>query len=93
VHDGELAARVLQKACAEITERPQRLPLWSFRIAGLIRQGRLAYNDTWDSLYQAAWDGGADEAWIRRCFYHGIAAAQSSPVPTVKLAVLAGGVE
>jgi hypothetical protein len=66
-----------------------RLPLWAFRLAQHVRLGRLPYNKTWQELYRAAWDGGAQDRWIRRCLFHGFSAAQHSDIPTIKLAMLA----
>jgi hypothetical protein len=90
IHDGTLAARVLQQAIDEVRGRPEKLPFAAFRCARHVRCGRLPYRQVWSGLYRAASDAGAAEPWILRCLYRAFALVNVSDAPTAELAELAG---
>lgn len=87
-----LAERVLRRAESEVRDEPCRLPLTAHRLGGLVNAGKLAYQRTWDALYEAALDGGAAESWVRRCLFHGFAASHISSVPSPQLWQLLNGI-
>lgn len=86
--------RALRRVCQEVREQPQRLPLAAHRVGALVNAGRLPYRWTWDSLYYAALDAGASEAWTLRCMYSGFAQSNVSELPSPALwALVNGGVQ
>jgi len=91
IHDSGVAAKVLERACDEIQQHPQSLPLWAFRTAQWVNRGRLGYRDTWKRLQDAAMSTGAREAWVDRCLYNGFALSNAFKTPPPELAQLAGG--
>jgi hypothetical protein len=74
----DFAARALEEAANEVRQEPERLPFAAFRCARHVRGGGLPYRDAWDALFEAASDAGADEAFILRSLYHGIALAHAA---------------
>jgi hypothetical protein len=86
IHDGSLAAKVLGRACDEIQQHPQSLPLWAFRCAQWVNRGRLGYRETWKRLEDAAMSTGAKEAWVDRCLYNGFALSNAFKTAPPELA-------
>jgi hypothetical protein len=86
--------RALRRVCQEVREQPQRLPLAAHRVGALVNAGRLPYRWSWDSLFYAALDAGASEAWTLRCVYSGFAQSNVSELPSPALwALVNGGVQ
>lgn len=91
IHDDGIAERALRRACDDIREYPQCLPLWAYRLAQWVNRGRFGYQDVWQRLRHAALSAGAKDSWVNRVLYRSFAdtlAHRSEPMP---LNVLAGG--
>jgi hypothetical protein len=91
IHDDGLAVKVLERACDEIQQHPQSLPLWAFRTAQWVNRGRLGYREVWRRLHWAALSTGAKESWVDRCLYHAFAYSNAFKSAPPELAALAGG--